>query len=232
MFTRNPKSFRPTVSRCCHLAACWLVLCLATAPAHAELADELAALAPDADAHVLALAVKASACAARLGKARAPQKLAVIDYSRVSLLPRMWIFDLKTRSLLLTEHVAHGRGSGDNLPTKFSNDEGSFQSSLGLFKTADSYIGKNGRSLRLHGLEAGVNDQALTRAVVVHGADYADPAFGRLHGRLGRSHGCPAVRPQVVDTVIDALLDGQQLFIYYPQDDWLSESALLHCDLP
>lgn len=215
---------------CFYLALCWFTLGSSAVSAK-PLADELAALAPDADAKVLALAVRASACAQQLGKARAPQKLAVIDYSRVSLVPRLWVFDLKTRSLLLTEHVAHGRGSGDNLPTQFSNEEGSFQSSLGLFKTADSYIGKNGRSLRLHGLEAGVNDQALTRAVVLHGADYADPEFGRRHGRLGRSHGCPAVRPQVVDTVIDALLDGQQLFIYYPQPDWLSESPLLHCDL-
>ena len=97
--------------------------------------------------------------------------------------------------MLFEELVAHGRGSGDNFATRFSNAEGSHQTSLGLFRTADTYVGGNGYSLRLDGLETGVNDRARERAIVMHGAPYVSEANVRTVGRLGRSHGCPALRP-------------------------------------
>ena len=131
--------------------------------------------------------------------------------------------------LLHAEHVAHGRGSGDNLPTVFSDVEGSYQSSLGLFATAETYTGQNGYSLRMDGLEPGINGRARERLIVMHGADYVDPAQARRQGRLGRSWGCPAVRDEVAQAVIDDLKDGQLLFAYANDPAWRRDSTLLRC---
>ena len=193
------------------------------------LLQRLATAAPKADRNVLALALEAQQCAVRSGAAKPPQRLAVIDYSRPSTAPRLWVFELKTGKLLYAEHVAHGRGSGENLPAAFSNREGSHQSSLGLFTAGETYIGENGYSLRMDGLEPGVNDRARERLLVVHGADYVDPAQALRQGRLGRSFGCPAVRRAVAEGVIDSLKDGQFLFAYYPDLAWLSNSPFLQC---
>jgi hypothetical protein len=115
------------------------------------------------------------------------------------------------------------------MATRFSNLDGSHQSSLGLFVTADTYKGKNGYSLRMRGLEPGVNDAAMARAIVMHGAPYVDPSQGERMGRLGRSWGCPAVRSAVAKPMIDLLKDGQFVFSYYPDQAWLARSALLKC---
>src|SRR5690606_17454312 len=104
-------------------------------------------------------------------------RLAVIDFSLPSSERRMWIFDLERREVLLTDYVAHGNKSGDNHASAFSNVIGSHQSSLGLFRAAESYQGKHGYSLRMDGLEPGVNDRARERAIVIHGADYVDPTW-------------------------------------------------------
>ena len=189
----------------------------------------LARLAPAADAGVLSLALKAMHCAQRHGTGVDATRLAVIDYSRSSLKPRLWIFDLSSQQLLYQEVVAHGQGSGDDLPSRFSNSDGSHQSSLGLFYTGTTYQGRNGYSLRMQGLEAGVNDAAMARAIVMHGADYVNPENGRRMGRLGRSWGCPALRSAVAKPIIDVLKNGQFVFSYYPDQDWLTRSALLHC---
>jgi len=190
----------------------------------------LSKLAPDADPQVLELALAAMRCAQSHRTGSRATRLAVIDYSRSSLQRRLWVFDLSSPSLLRHEWVAHGKGSGEDLPTRFSNDEGSLASSLGMFLTGDTYIGENGYSLRMTGLEAGFNDAATSRAIVVHGADYVDPEVGRRQGRLGRSWGCPALRTAVARDVIDELKQGQFLFSYYPDQAWLTRSALLHCD--
>jgi hypothetical protein len=178
---------------------------------------------------VLAYALAAMRCAQAGGVAISAERLAVIDYTRPSLEPRLWVFDLAAGRLLFEEVVAHGQGSGENLPTRFSNRDGSHASSLGLFVTRDTYQGRNGYSMRMEGLEPGVNDQALARAIVMHGATYVDPASGARQGRLGRSWGCPAVREAVARRMIDVLKDGQFLFAYYPDSGWLEESALLNC---
>lgn len=189
----------------------------------------LSRLAPSADPQVLELAVAAMHCAQASGVGGDARRLAVIDYSRPSLVPRLWLFDLAAGKLLYEEVVAHGQGSGENMATRFSNDDGSHQSSLGLFVTADTYTGRNGYSLRMQGLEPGINDAAMARAIVMHGAPYVDPTRGRATGRLGRSWGCPAVRSAVARPMIDLLRGGQFLFSYYPDRAWLTRSALLNC---
>jgi hypothetical protein len=194
-----------------------------------SLVERLARLAPDADRGVLALAVEARACAARGGDVPESARLAVIDYTRPSTQKRLWVFDLDREVLLYTEHVAHGRGSGENLATAFSNRDESHQTSLGLFTTADTYIGGNGYSLRMDGLEPGVNDNARERLIVMHGAPYVDPAQALRQGRLGRSFGCPALRPQVAREVIDTLKHGQLLFAYADEAEWLSGSRYFGC---
>ncbi len=189
----------------------------------------LARLAPRANPEVLALALAAMQCAKAGGVGMTADRLAVIDYSRPSLEPRLWVFDLAGSRLLFEELVAHGQGSGENLATRFSNAGGSHASSLGLFVTGDTYLGRNGYSMRMEGLEPGVNDRAHERAIVLHGAPYVDALFGGRQGRLGRSWGCPAVREAVARRMIDVLKDGQFLFAYYPDSGWLTRSALLRC---
>lgn len=193
-----------------------------------SLLTSLRAAAPGLDPKVLALALEARDCASQQGVAEA-QRLAVIDYSLPSTRPRLWVFDLARLSLLFAEHVAHGRGTGDNIANRFSNDDGSHESSLGLFRTAETYVGGNGYSLRMDGLEPGVNDRARERAIVMHGAWYVDPALAERQGRLGRSYGCPAVRPAIARPLIDSLKSGQLLFAYYPDKDWLTHSRVLGC---
>ena len=179
------------------------------------------------DRAVFALALESAERAVERGEAD-PPTLTVIDFSRPSTEPRMWVIDLRTRELLFEEHVSHGRNSGHNVPTAFSNEEGSYKSSLGLFRAAEGYYGKHGYSLRLDGLEKGINDRARDRAIVVHGADYVNPAIARQQGRLGRSLGCPAVRPAITRQLIDAVKDGGLLFAYYPDPAWLNASTYLN----
>ena len=193
------------------------------------LLDRLQRLAPEANPKVIALALEAAECAAASGVAAPAQRLAVIDYSRPSTERRLWVFDLKKTILLYAEHVAHGRNSGENFANAFSNRESSHQSSLGLFATAETYNGGNGYSLRMDGLEPGINHLARARAIVMHGAPYVDPVMARRQGRLGRSFGCPAVRPAVANDVIDTLKQGQLLFAYYPDQQWLANSRFFRC---
>lgn len=193
-----------------------------------QMAEMLARAAPSADKRVLQLAARAMHCALRRpGLGVDPRKLGVIDYSRPSTEPRMWVFDLSRQRLLFEEWVAHGRNSGDNRTQHFSNKDGSFMSSLGAFTAQETYMGGNGYSLRLEGLEPGFNDHARERAIVIHGAPYVNPAIARLQGRLGRSLGCPAVRLSVAKPLIDSLRGGTLVFAYYPDKDWLARSRLL-----
>jgi hypothetical protein len=141
----------------------------------------------------------------------------------------LWVFDLKKRKLLFHELVAHGRNSGENMAVKFSNQNESFATSLGLYRTQSSYVGQNGYSLRMEGLEPGFNDNAYERAIVIHGAPYVSPVLARANGRIGRSLGCPAVRPAIAHKLIDSMKDGQLLFSYYPDQRWLKSSSYINC---
>ncbi len=174
--------------------------------------------------------MNAVSCGVASGDLAAPPTLTVIDYSLPSVRPRLWVFDLRSGQLLFRELVAHGRNSGDAAATHFSNQMGSRQSSLGLFRTADAYVGRNGYSLRLDGLEPGFNSQARARDIVVHGAKYVDPAVAGASGRVGRSWGCPALREAVARRVIDTVRGGGVIFSYYPDPVWLTTSKFLHCD--
>jgi hypothetical protein len=201
---------------------------LAASPSKLPLMDSLARSAPGLDQKALRHALAAMQCAVNNGSEPA-QRLAVIDYSLPSSQRRLWLFDLKARRLLLNDFVAHGRQSGENFANRFSNEEGSHQSSLGLFRTAESYQGKHGYSLRMDGLEQGINDRARERAIVIHAANYVNPGLVRSQGRIGRSLGCPALRPQVARMVIDKLKGGQFMFAWYPDKQWLQSSAYLNC---
>ena len=178
---------------------------------------------------VLNLALGAVTCAVAAGDISAPPTLTLIDYSRPSTEPRLWVFDLRTGEMRFRELVAHGKGTGENLAQHFSDSMNSHQTSLGLFVTRDTYVGSNGYSLRLDGLEPGFNGRARERAIVMHGAPYVDAAAAAKQGRLGRSWGCPALRQAVARQVIDFVRDGGVVFSYYPDQAWLKESRFLNC---
>ncbi|NOT27226.1 MAG: murein L,D-transpeptidase catalytic domain family protein [Acidobacteria bacterium] len=179
------------------------------------------------DPYVFDLALAAASCAVRSGDIENLSTLTVIDYSRPSTEKRLWVFDMKARALRYEELVAHGSGSGGNLATSFSNEPETHQSSLGLFKTENSYVGKNGYSLRLHGLDKGFNDRAYERAIVMHGAPYVNEDVARTQGRLGRSWGCPALRAGIAREVIDSVKGSGLVFAYYPDQRWLKSSEYL-----
>jgi hypothetical protein len=181
----------------------------------------------DVNAKVFATALKAAATAVARGDVKDPGTLTVIDFSRPSTQRRMWVYDLRSRTLLFDELVSHGRGSGTAMATAFSNVPESNRSSLGLYRAAETYIGKHGYSLRLDGLEKGINDRARERAIVMHAADYVNEKAARAQGYLGRSLGCPALRPAVARQVIDAVKGGGLIFAYYPDAQWLRTSKYL-----
>lgn len=183
--------------------------------------------APGLDPHVVAMAQDAAARAEARGLAESPRTLTVIDYSLPSTEKRLWVFDLATRKLLFHELVAHGKNTGDNMATRFSNTMDSKQTSLGLFVTANTYVGSNGYSLRMQGLDRGFNDRAFDRAIVVHGAPYVNEAFARSQGRIGRSWGCPALDQKVSRQVIDTIKGGSLVFAYAPQSDFLRGADML-----
>jgi hypothetical protein len=150
----------------------------------------------------------------------------IIDFSKPSTEKRLFILDLKKQELLYHTFVAHGKNTGVNMATKFSNNKGSNQSSLGLYRTGESYQGKHGYSLRLDGLEQGFNDNARSRAVVMHSASYVSEAFIKRHGRLGRSWGCPAVPVEFSKEIIDLIKGGSCLYIYANDKHYLENSIL------
>jgi hypothetical protein len=191
------------------------------------LAASLLSQAPGLRADVLRLALDAASSAVQRGLVRRRDLLTVIDYSLPSSEPRLFVFNLAARKLLFRELVAHGKNSGGNVASYFSNSSGSLASSLGLFVTEDTYNGGNGYSLRLRGLEEGVNDMAWDRAIVMHGAYYVSREAVRALGRLGRSWGCPAVRSEIAHTLIDTIRGGSAIFAYYPEKQWLASSAFL-----
>lgn len=152
--------------------------------------------------------------------------LTLIDFSKSSTEKRLWVIDLKTKTLLYHTLVAHGRNSGDKYASKFSNVPNSNQSSLGFYVTGTTYIGKHGKSLILHGVEKDINDKAQERAIVMHAADYVSEGFIKKVGRLGRSFGCPAIPTEIHKEMISTLANGTCLFIYYPDNNYFNKSIL------
>jgi hypothetical protein len=163
---------------------------------------------------VLRLALDAVDAARDRGISGRTDRLTVIDYTLPSTEPRLWVLDLDRGKVLFHELVAHGAGSGDKFATHFSNVNESRASSLGLFLTGDTYEGGNGYSLKLKGLDAGLNDLAEARKIVMHGAWYVSDDHSRQFGMIGRSWGCPAIPLQDAQPVIDAIKGGSFVFSY------------------
>lgn len=159
------------------------------------------------------------------GKRR--EVLTLIDFSLPSTAKRLFVFDMAQHRLLYSSVVAHGKNSGENYATSFSNEYGSYKSSLGFYLTASTYQGRNGYSLILDGLEKGINDRARERAIVVHGAAYANPSVASRGGRLGRSFGCPALPQELSRPIIDAIKGGSVMYIYADKPEYLAQSTVL-----
>lgn len=180
------------------------------------------------DPQVFNIGLKAYSCANKKGLGN-KSILTIIDYSKPSSQPRMWVIDLARKKVKYQELVAHGKNSGELVPTHFSNSINSLQSSIGVYKTAVTYYGKDGYSLRLQGLEKGYNNNAMSRAVVVHGADYVSQDMIHRYGEIGRSWGCPAVSQNMLKPTINTIKGGTLVVAYYPDHSWLKESSFLHC---
>jgi hypothetical protein len=145
--------------------------------------------------------------------------LTLVDFSLSSNVKRLWVIDLATNTVLYNTLVAHGRNTGNEFADSFSNAAESYKSSLGFYATGEVYNGKHGMSMKLDGLEPGVNSNARNRAVVVHGADYVSESFIKNNSRLGRSLGCPAIPVEMTGTIINTIKNKSCLFIYHPSRD-------------
>ena len=153
--------------------------------------------------------------------------MTIIDFTLPSTDKRMYVLDMKAKKLLYHNIVSHGRNSGEKFATAFSNKHGSFQSSLGFYYAQETYFGGNGYSLRLDGLEKGINDQARPRAIVVHGADYCSTDIIKSTGRLGRSYGCPALPRELTKPIINTLKGGTLMYIYAGNKDYLASTKVV-----
>jgi hypothetical protein len=160
------------------------------------------------------------------GEIRNPGVLSIIDFSLPSSKKRLFVIDMINGRLLFNTLVAHGRNSGALMATRFSNRTNSLMSSLGFYLTGDPFIGRNGYSLRLEGIERGWNDHANSRAIIMHPADYVSEEHIRQWGFLGRSEGCPAIPQELDQAIIDEIKGGSCLFLYAPNKTYLKRSGL------
>lgn len=154
--------------------------------------------------------------------------LTICDFSQSSKSKRLYIIDVQENKLVTHTYVAHGKNSGGEYATKFSNIPESLQSSLGFYVTAQTYIGEHGLSLRINGVEPGINNKAFERSIVIHGASYVDAARARAGIMMGRSFGCPAVPQKESTTIINTIKNGTCLFIYHPDRNYLLHSKILN----
>jgi hypothetical protein len=154
--------------------------------------------------------------------------LTICDFSQSSKRKRLYLVDVEQQALIMNTYVAHGRNSGMEYATQFSNKAESLQSSLGFYSTGTTYIGEHGLSLRVNGLEPGINDHAYARAIVIHGADYIGNNRLKQSSFMGRSYGCPAVPTEESRTLINTIKNGSCLFIYHPQKKYLKASKILN----
>jgi hypothetical protein len=154
--------------------------------------------------------------------------IAICDFTQSSKNKRLYVIDLASEKVLFNTLVAHGKNTGEEYARFFSNKPSSYQSSLGFYATKGTYIGEHGLSLKLQGEEPGFNDKAAERAIVLHGADYVSDRFVGQHGRLGRSFGCPSVPYNVHEQIINTIKDNSCLFVYYPDQKYLSASRVLN----
>ena len=162
------------------------------------------------------------------GAIKNPDILTICDFSQSSNKKRLYVIDLKNYELLMNTYVAHGKNSGADFATNFSNKPESHQSSLGFYVTENTYRGEHGLSLRIDGLDRGFNDRAYERAIVIHGSNYVgDQRLQNING-MGRSYGCPAVPQSLVKKLINTIKNGTCLFIYHPSENYLNGSTILN----
>ena len=161
------------------------------------------------------------------GKLLNENVISIIDFSKPSSSKRLFIIDISSGVLLFNTYVAHGQNSGNAMAEKFSNKVSSLQSSLGFYETSSTYLGKHGYSLKLEGLEKGINDNAMERSIVMHGASYVSEGIIKIKGYLGRSWGCPAVPEKYSKPIIDKIKNGSCIFIYANNSMYLQQSKLL-----
>lgn len=154
--------------------------------------------------------------------------LTICDFSQSSKQKRLYIIDIEKQELVTNTWVAHGKNSGGEYATRFSNINESLQSSLGFYITASTYTGKHGLSLRLQGVDPGFNDKAMQRTIVIHGASYVDPSRLKAGMYMGRSWGCPAVPQNESARIIQTIRNGTCLFIYHPSKNYLDHSTILN----
>lgn len=153
--------------------------------------------------------------------------ISIVDFSQPSSKKRLYVIDLKNYKVLFNTWVAHGRNSGKEMANSFSNQGSSYKSSPGFYLTKETYRGQHGYSLKLDGLERGINDRAYERAIVMHGANYVNPSLIATQGYIGRSLGCPAVPLKLATPIINSIKDGTCLFIYHPSPSYLERSPIL-----
>jgi L,D-transpeptidase catalytic domain len=154
--------------------------------------------------------------------------LSICDFSQSSRTKRMYVIDVQHRKLLYRTYVAHGQNSGDEFATTFSNEPDSYKSSLGFYVTQRTYMGHNGLSLKLNGVDSGFNDMAMKRQIVLHGSAYVSDRYMQDYGTLGTSLGCPALPAAVSGKIIRAVKEGSVLFIYHPTQQYLSHSTVIN----
>jgi hypothetical protein len=154
--------------------------------------------------------------------------LSIVDFSKPSSEKRLFIIDLQNVEVLFQTYVAHGAKSGKEFASQFSNALSSYKSSLGFYETLNTYMGGNGYSLRLQGMENGINDNASKRAIVLHGAGYVDERLIHSQGYIGRSWGCPAVPQALHRSIIDKIKNGTCLFIFSPNAKYLTRSKIIN----
>jgi len=162
-----------------------------------------------------------------VGEIKNDHVLSIVDFSLPSSKKRLFVIDLSTGKLLFNTFVSHGRNSGTEMATEFSNDPNSNKSSLGFYITGNTYKGEHGYSLRLDGKEKGINDNAQERSIVMHAADYVNEAVVKAKGYLGRSLGCPAVPPGLHKAIINTIKDGTCLFLYSPDQYYITHSRMI-----
>ena len=153
--------------------------------------------------------------------------LSIVDFSLPSDKKRLFVLNMENGKLLFNTWVSHGRNSGREMATRFSNRNNSKQSSLGFYVTGDPYIGEHGYSLRLDGVEEGINDNAFSRGIVIHSAKYVDESIIQKKGYIGRSLGCPAIAKEFSAAVIDSIKNGSCLFLYSPDKKYISHSKMI-----
>lgn len=156
--------------------------------------------------------------------------ISIIDFTLPSTEKRFYTIDLVNKQYVFNTLVSHGRNTGGNKATKFSNKPQSFQTSLGLCTTGKTYVGSKGYSMRLHGEEAGVNDNVFKRAIVMHDAPYVSESWIKKYGRIGRSLGCPAIPKEIAKEVINTIKDGTVLFSYYNDENYIKASKFLNIE--